>query len=888
MSNKTSNEPPGWATRFLKWFCPPLLLEEIEGDLLERFELDTKRVTRGKARRNYTMGVIRFFNFTTLQKARALNKKQTKVGQQIHILTTYLKIGARNLGRQKITSAINIFGLTIGLTCFLLAALFVRDEWSFDQHHPDGSSKFRVIATRGGQNQSGSWASSSPAVGPTLAKDFPEVTNTLRIAQIRQKLLFKFNDKKYLEEKGFYAEPAIFEFFHLPLKYGSRDSLLHHPEAIVISEKLSNKYFGAIDPVGQIIQINNKDVRVAGVFENLDPHSHLQFNYLLSFEYLKSQVSKERIRSWVWQDFYNYIQLREPSKHLSFEQKLLPFVEKYVHPETKKLGFHYYLKLQPLDRIHLYSSHLQNDVAVRGNYKYVMGLATVGLFLLFIACMNFVNLAVARSIKRAKEVGIRKTTGATKSQIITQFMVETCVLVGITLCLAIGATKLTLPAINQYLDKTLVLHLWNDPIALGSLVLLGLITSIIAGSYPAVTLARFSPGHAFQRVYLGSLKGSTLRKILVGIQFAISVFLIASLSIIYQQVQFLKNGDMGFDRAQLLHFPMKGKMFTDFEKVRTEFQRIPGVLKVSTCFGIPGDIIAGDNIIVPGQEAKTLPARILAIDHHYLATMDMTVVAGRNFDQKKSTDVTSAFIINETAVKTLGLGQKPSEAIGKPLHWEMWSHNDSLKVGTVIGVVKDFNYQSLTDPIQTVVMHIDEDAYWKVALRIEAESIAQTLKRIDQTWKSFETEYPLDYQFVDESFGIMYQDETRLSAFFKYLCLIAIFISLIGAFGLMMHSIEQKRKEISIRKVLGAPWYQVVGLLSIEFFLVVLVSGLVSLPIIWFTMSTWLNDFAYRISLSWHHFALGIGMVTLLVVLTIGAQTMVAVAASPIDSLRED
>lgn len=890
MKKHSKTNPPGWAQRLLRWYCPKVLLEEIEGDLLEAFEWNVQHKGVEAARLFFLIDVIRFFNPTTFEKARRLHK--TTYYHPINHLTMikhHLIIAFRNLWRQRLTSSINIFGLSIGLAGCLLIGLFVYDEWQFDQHHPEGDQVYRIFTNRGGETGGVSWAGTSPALGPTLKEEFPEVKQTLRLHQIRPKLLFKSGENSFLEEKGIYAESSIFDFFHLPLRYGTPTGALEEPNTLVLTTPLAKKYFGNEDPVGKTIQIGNDEVKVTGVLENLSPHFHLNFNFLLSFEEVIEGVSEERINSWVWQDFMNYVKVYPDTDIARFSGKLPAFVEKHAHPQTKERGFYYYLELQALEDIHLQSANLYNDFAVRGNNRYVNGLAIVGLFLLIIACINFINLTTAKAVRRAKEVGIRKTAGALRSQLAIQFISEAVVLVSIAMLVAVQVTRLLLPYLNEFTGKTLVFPIISNPFLLGGVIGLTFLTGLLAGIYPAFVLSGFRPSEALRGGHLqpgGHLKW--LRKGLVVVQFTLSILLIIGVSIIFKQLNYLQYTDLGFQREQLLHFPMKGRMFQNFETTKAEFLKVSGVISATTGFGIPGDIVSGDDVIVPGPERKTLPARIFNIDHEYISTMGMELVAGRDFSKDITTDATEAFIINETAVQNLGLGDTPEEAVNQPLEWQMWTEHDTIKKGRVIGVVKDFHYASLHEEVQTTVLQIYPNSYWKLALRIDTEDITGTIAAIEETWNRFETGYPIDYQFVDASFGAMYKEEKKLGDLLWIFTALAIFIACIGAFGLATYATEQRRKEIGIRKVLGASVARIVQLLSTEFLMLVFIALLIASPLAWYAMKQWLADFAYSIRMEWWVFVLS-GLVAIVIAgLTVGFQSMRAALANPVEALRDE
>lgn len=890
MKNHRSETPPYWAQRWLHWYCPDNLLEEIEGDLLETFEYNAKEKGLRVARLRYTVDCIRFFNPTTFKKAKTLgNSPSYTLQNHLAMFNNYFKIAWRNLWRSKSQSLINLMGLSVGLTGGLLIALFVLDEWKFDRFHPAVDQTFRITSHRVSDGQRIATASTSPAIGLTLQKDFPEVTQSLRLFKVRQKMLFRKGDKHFLEQEGFFAEESIFELFHLPLEKGDPATALQEPNSVVLSPALAQKYFGTANPLGQTISINKQEVSVTGVLAPLSPHFHLDFDFLFSFEDLLSQVSKERIGSWVWQDFYSYIKLSPAASPAQLASKLPAFVENYAHPQTKALGFSYYLDLQPLTAIHLHSAGLRNDIIVVGNYRYVIGLALVGLFLVLIACINFINLTTAKAIRRAKEVGIRKAAGARRNQLAMQFISEAVLIVSLSMLIACHLTRLLLPLLNNFSGKLLFFPLYTNPLLILALLSLTVLTGIVAGSYPAFILSGFRPAEALKSAKL-RLDGHVtwLRKGLITTQFALSILLIISVLIIFRQLNFLQQQDLGFHKEQLVHFPLKSKMFNNLELVKEKFSSVAGVTAASVGFGIPGDIIAGDNIIVPGVDRKTLPARLFTIDHDYLQTMGMELVAGRDFSTSIATDASTAFIVNETAVHTLGLADSPAEAIDKPLEWEMWNEQDSIKRGRVIGVVKDFHYNSMHEEVQTTVLHIYPGAYWKVMLRLDKEEINETLATIEKTWDNFETGYPIDYQFVDESFGAMYKEEQKLSSLLWIFTLLAIFIACIGAFGLATYAIAQREKEIGIRKVLGASVVGIVGLLSKDFLQLVLLALLVASPIAWYLMNGWLADFAYRVDIHWWIFALAGTIAFLIAFLTVSVQSIRAALANPIKALRSE
>lgn len=805
------------------------------------------------------------------------------------MLKNYLKVAFRNLWKHKDSSVINIMGLCIGLCGCILITLFVHDEYQFDQHHSDLDQLHRIYVETFNQDELYKMAITSPRLAPSLVQEFPEVQASLLVYKINQNQLFEFEGQSILESKGFFTQNAIFQFFDLPFLKGDPNTALQEPNTIVLTEALANKYFGVENPIGKDLEINGNKVKVVGVLEKLSPYFHLDFDFLYSFPSLVQMVPEERMLSWIWSDFYNYVKLEPNTDLASLEQKVHQYAEAEIHPSTKEVGFYYYPYFQKVNDIHLYSDSFRNDVAVRSNHVYVKGLIGVGIFLLLIACINFINLSTAKAIKRAKEVGVRKTSGALRSQLALQFIGEAILVVSIAGLLAVILSWILLPQVNGFNGKSISFlnYLTLGNVLWGLAVLFGV--GLLSGIYPAFIISGFKPLDAIKSASLRSAgQVDWMRKGLVVLQFGLSILLIISVLIVSQQVSYLAKKELGFQQDQLLHFEMRGNIFENPETAKENFLRIPEVKSVSACFGIPGDIAAGDNVIIPSLDHKTLSTRMFTVDYDYLNTTGMELVAGRAFSREMGSDEASAFIINETAVRTLNLGNSPEEALDKALEWRMWYHSDSLKKGRVVGVVKDFHYNSLHEEVGPVVLHVYPSAFWKIAMRIESEDASATIAAIEKTWDSFETGYPFTYQFVDEGFAKMYEKERSWNQLLWIASGLAIFIAIIGAIGLAVYATEQRRKEIGIRKVLGASVFSIVSLLSKDFLLLILIALVVFSPLSWYFMSQWLENFAYRVPIYWWIFPLA-GVCTLLVaLLSVGSQSMVAAMKNPITSLRSE
>ncbi|PSR54998.1 macrolide ABC transporter permease [Adhaeribacter arboris] len=806
------------------------------------------------------------------------------------MLRNYLKIAVRNLLRHKGFSFINIAGLTLGLTACLLIGLFVHDEKQFDKFLPGGDQIYRIYIERTSHEGTENSAGTPPMFTTTLQQEYPEVAETLRILRIPSKDLFEAGDKKLYEEGGIAPDSTFFDFFPLAFTHGSPVKALQDPNSIVLSQKMAERYFGPENPVGKIILFNKALFTVKGVFKE-NPKFHLSLNFVVPLA--SQQIPKERMASWGWQQFYSYVKLKKEVNSRAVEAKFQKLIKEKVHPLLKDGGMTYLPFLQPLHQVHLYSADFKFDLLViKGNSTYVNALSLVALFILLIACFNFVNLATAKSLQRAKEVGVRKAIGASRQQLMGQFISETMLLTFISIFISGVLTSLALPWLNSFTGKQITFNLLTQPMFLLLLLALNGVVGILAGFYPALVLSGFKPVKVLKgTVVPDSLPGQIpwLRHGLVVVQFSLSVLLIISALIVINQVDYLHQKDLGFNKEEIMFFPMRGdNMSQNHEAFKNELLQTPGVSSVSIGYGFPGDMFAGDEIIVPRNgEQKAQSVTQLMVDHDYIKTLGLQVVAGRDFSKSIKTDADAAYIINETAVTSLGF-ETPQKALGQPLWWKTWANQDSLKKGKIIGVVKDFHYKSLYDKIEPAVLQIYPDAYWKVAVKVKTAGLENTLAQVKNAWSKFSPEYPLEYNFLDENFNQMYQADDKLKSLLSLFTLVTIFVACLGLFGLAAYAAERRRKEIGIRKVLGASMNQIAFLLSKDFIKLVGIALLIASPIAWYCMDKWLQDFAYRITLSWEVFVAAGLLAILIALLTVSFQAIKAAAVNPVDSLRSE
>jgi putative ABC transport system permease protein len=802
----------------------------------------------------------------------------------------FFKVALRNIGREKGFSFINIAGLSVGITVCLLIGLFVWDEKQFDHFVPEGQNIYRVYDERTKPQGTETVATTPPMIATTLQKDYPETDKTARIIMTQYKPLVETKDKKIYEENGLFVDSSFFELFPFTFKFGTSRKALDDPNGIVLSKEMSQKYFGNEDPVGKTILLDKKSFQVKGVLADKLEKFHLKINFIIPLSFIS--LPQERLQNWTWHQFFTYVKLKDGTNMRLLQNKLQAFVKEKVHPITKPGGSTSIPFLQPLRDIHLYSANFKFDNAIRGNITYVKALMIIAVFILLIACFNFINLATAKSLQRAKEVGVRKSIGATGKQLMLQYTGETIFLSLISVLLSAIVTAVALPWLNQFTEKQISITVFTQPVFLLALLMLAFVVGVIAGIYPAFVLARFQPARVLKSSAVTDAKPGRLpllRHGLVIIQFSLSALLIISAIIVFRQVKFLHNKDLGFNKDQVMFFPMRGdNMNNNYEAFKNELLQSPAVSSVSIGYGFPGDIFAGDNIIVPKNgENIAHPATQLLVDYDYVKTLNIQLAAGRDFSKDIRTDKDEAFIINETAVKQLGFGT-PEKALGQKLLWHPWeaTKEDSMKVGRVIGVVKDFNYKSLYDKLETAVLQIYPPAYWKVAVKVKATNLGNAINHVKKTWNAFSPEYPIEYKFMDENFEKMYKSEDKLQSLLSLFTGLAIFVGCLGLFGLAAYTAERRRKEVGVRKVLGASVTSVVLLLSKDFVKLVVISLLIASPIAFFLMNEWLADFPFRTEIRWWIFGFAGLLAVGIAVITVSMQALKAAMMNPVKSLR--
>jgi putative ABC transport system permease protein len=805
----------------------------------------------------------------------------------------YLKTAFRNLWRYKGFSAINIASLTIGIIGCLVIALFVWDEKKFDKSIPGYENVYRIYQERNEHDVKSNVAVVAPAIATFLKSAYPEVSSTARIMMSNDKFLVEQGDKKAYEEKGWFVDSTFFRIFPIKFLRGDINTALDQTASVVISEDMAKRYFGDQDPIGKILKIDKSDATVKGVFASLPAHFHLDFHYLMPLSF--AGIPKARMEKWTWSQFYTYVKLKPGTNAQQLQDKFIGYLKKEIFPKFIESGSSFMPVFQPLKDVHLKSADFVYDIAIRGNQTYVNALSIIALFVLVIACFNFINLATARSFRRAKEIGVRKVVGADRSQLIFQFIGETILLSILSMLLASIATFFIIPWLNQFTGKSIHFNPFINPLLALCIIAGGLLIGIFAGFYPALVLSGFQPIKVLKNMKLiGNSSGNWLRHGLVVVQFALSVLLIISTLIVFRQTKYLNNKDLGFSHDQVVYFQLRDSLVSNpktLETFKSELRTNPDIVSVTSGYGLPGDAYAGDGIVLPNDPTKKdRGANVFIGDYDYVKTLGLRIIAGRDFSRQMSTDEREAFLINETAVKEFGFGT-PEKAIGQPINWPEWAPVDTtqpVKKGKVIGVVQDFHYKSLHEKVTASVIELYPQVTYTIAAKIKRADMKSTLAFINNKWNAFVPSYPLDYKFMDETFGAMYRSEEKLSDLLWIFTMMAIVIGCMGLFGLAAFSAEQRTKEIGIRKVLGANIFNIMGLLSKSFLLLVLVASLIALPLAWWTMSKWLDDFHYRVNISWWVFGVAIIGALLIAFITVSFQSIRAATTNPVKSLRSE
>ncbi|MCK6559030.1 ABC transporter permease [candidate division KSB1 bacterium] len=803
----------------------------------------------------------------------------------------YLKIAFRNLRKHKGYSFLNIAGLAIGMTCCALIMLYVQHEASYDRFHQHAQRLYRVALDAGIGGRFIKSATTSAPMAATLVQELPEVENAGRFWPAHR-VLVSYGEKRVYEDHLIYADASILGMFSFPLVQGDPQTALAEPNSIVITEAMVEKYFGSEAPLGKVLRYDNRaDYKVTGVLQNLPTNSHLCFDMLVA---LNTRPESQNPR-WISNSYHTYVLLREGTSPAQLEAKFPSLVKKYVAPQIEAvLGqsydqaiaagakWGYFLEAVPDIYLH---SRVENQIGATSDINYLYILTAIALFILLIAGINFMNLATARSANRAKEVGMRKVLGSVRTQLVKQFLSESVLLAFLALFIALLLIELLLPAFNRLADKELTLHFSTNLGFASGLAGVALVTGVLAGLYPAVVLSSFQPIAVLKGSLKAGAKSPWLRSTLVVLQFAISIVLLVGTGVVFQQLEYMRNKRLGFNKEQVVVLPIETATgLRNYEAFREQLLQNPNFINVAAASGVPGRIEDDTAHRLEGApEEVAYPLQIFRGSVDLLSTLEIAVAAGRGFSREFVSDTSEACLLNETAARLMGM--TPQSALGKKLT-QIGPTPAQSEVRTIIGVVKDFHFESLHREIKPLVMSIAPREFVNVVARLRPENIPATIAFLQEKWPAFEPGYPFRYFFLDEDFGRLFRNEEQQSKIFGSFTILAVLIACLGLFGLASFIAEQRTKEIGVRKVLGASVQQVILLLSKDFTRLVAVAFVIATPVAYVAMNKWLQDFAYRTTLSPAIFVLAGALALVIAWLTVSYQAVKAALTNPVEALR--
>lgn len=803
------------------------------------------------------------------------------------MITNYLKQTWRSLVKNKTYSLLNIVGLSAGLICFAFIAVWVVDELSYDKFNRNYNRIVRLTGTTKTESGISESAVSSAPMAKALKDDYAEVENTVRM-DLRGEII-RLKDKQLFDDAIMVADQSFFDVFSFHLTRGDVSTALSEPYTIVLTQSAAKKYFGENDPIGQVLTINMFDsaglgaqYKVTGIMPDAPKNSHFTFNMIASFKTVEvANPGVLTVDGWGDASFYTYLLLKKGVDHKKFSEKMTQFYGKYIGERYNIWKSIYFYQLQPLSDIHL-RSELQYEIGVNGSITNVYIFSTIAFLILLLAGINYMNLATARSVSRAREVGIRKVVGAVRGQLTGQYLMEAIITAFIALVISLVACYLLQPLFFQLTGKSF--SPFQSPLLISFLAGVTVVLGVLSGVYPAFVISGFKPFGILKGSFKTSAKGVFLRKSLLVSQFVITIILVSGIIVINSQMSFIKNKDLGYDKEALLFLRMNGntEVFNGYSAFKNEIMSNPVISGITTSNSlIIGGLGEGGSKTVDanGNPLQVNTSR-LRVDANYITVHGIKLLAGSDFSPNASTDTIRQIILNEQAVKRFGW-QKPENAIGKP--FEMGTQK-----GIVRGVVNDFHFNSLQEAIQPLAIYPVGERFSRVTLKADAAKIDQSISWIGKTWKKHFPRALFDFGFVDQQIGEQYLEEKKFSKIFLYFSVLSIIIACLGLYGLTAYSASQKVKEIGVRKVLGATVNNLAIMLSRDFLKLILLAFMIAVPVAWYILNNWLTDFAYRTDISWWMFGAAGLLVLVIAIVTVSFQVIKAALANPVKSLRTE
>jgi len=796
------------------------------------------------------------------------------------MIKSYFTTAIRNILRHRVFSIINIIGLSIGMTAFFLIFQYIRFEKSYDRWHTKADRIYRVVpdvSTPSGTDHT--MGRCTAPVALNLKKDFPGIENAVRMST--DDFLVRCGDRRFQEHYVLMADSSLFDIFDFQLLEGDKHTALTQPMSVVLSESTAKKYFGNSDPLGQHLLLTGAalDATVTGVMKDIPVNSQIKTNLFVSLSSNRHIYGQNTQDSTWTRDYayFTYILLKPHTDAAALQGKFPAWLDFHSGSQFKQMQVHDSLLLEPLTQIYL---HTKREVAERGSIDNVRIFSVIGIFILILASINFINLTTARSVERAKEVGVRKAIGALRSQLSLQFIGESVILCLLAFILTVVLCGLLTPPFNQLAGKTISTGIFSNSSGPMTLLTLAVLVGVTAGIYPAAVLSSFRPVAVLKGRFVGGAQGAMLRKGLVVVQFGISILLLIGTAVVYSQLDFMRNGNLGFNKEQTIVIPTNSdKNFAVFKQSLSD---LPAVLSSTYSSSVFGEGLFNAYTELQNRQGEMQKANLdlYTIDYDFIPQYGLQLVAGRNFSRSMPTDSTQAMIINESAARMLGYAS-PRQALGR--QFAQWGRR-----GQIIGILKDFHYLSFKQEIKPMVMRIEPFGYYKLSVKLSTARLPETLRTIADKWSRAVPNRPFEYRFLDDIFDEQYRSESRFGRLFVNFAVLAIFISCLGLLGLASYNTLQRTRDIGVRKILGATPVAIIRLLSMEFLRLVGIAFLIAAPAALLVMHRWLAGFAYRVSIPWWIFA-GAGATAILVAfMTIGFQSFRAATANPVDSLRSE
>ncbi|MCW5911674.1 MAG: ABC transporter permease [Cyclobacteriaceae bacterium] len=867
------NIPPKLPLRFFRWYCHPKLRNSIEGDLMELYNERLKKSGKRKADRKFIVDVLLLCRPGIIKPTEGYKNLNTYT-----MYKSYFKIGWRNLLRNKSYSTINILGLAIGIACCLLVSIYIFHELSYDRFHKNADRIVRATMELSYNGNITKIAVTGTKALPEFRRVFPEVENGVRLFPAGA--VVEYRDKLFREQGFVYADSGFFDVFSFRLLEGNPRTALNKPDQVVLTEAMAKKYFANEEPLGKTIRVNNsKEFVITGIVEDCPPNSQIKFDMLASWSSLTDPVYTRE--SWFDASHYTYLLLHKPGMHEALASKI-PAYFKAQDSNNDLSGKNYLtIRIQPLTEVHLRAT-VEGGLEPGSDYRYVYIFSIVALFILVIASANYINLTTARASDRAKEVGLRKTVGALRKQLITQFMSESLVIVTAALLMGLLLVAALMPVFSTIAGKQLTSAFLLKSESLFSIAAILLFISFIGGFYPSLVLSRFAPVNVLKGNFKTGVSGTGLRKSLIVVQFVISIALIASTLVIHNQLEFIQNRKLGYQKDHVIVLRGDASLTGKMPTLKSMLLNKPEILGVTTCNQTPVFIPGKYNLTVNDQEMLITGIRT---DKDFNKTMGLTFISGTDFTEAEESAAFSGtdtlyrpVMLNETAVRSFEW--TPEEAIGKVV---MFQGRRSM----VKAVVEDFHFSSLHESISPFIIFMSNYTS-RILVRTSGSQVPETLQYISARWNELAPHLPFEYEFLDDQFNKLYSAESKTGKLFYAFAILGIGLACLGLFGLVTFIAQQRAKEIGIRKILGASLSGLMILLSKDFLKLVVVASLIALPITWWATERWLQGFAYRVSTSWTEFALTCVIAIVIAFITLSVQVIKAALANPVDSLRSE